>query len=63
MVTYDAFVVWVIHARKTHEGNTSHAKQERYQMSWQVNNEPFIFKKEEKEQHNTISNMVTAFLK
>lgn len=36
MVTYDAFLIRVVHAGETHEGNTSHAKQERYYMNWLV---------------------------
>ncbi len=32
MVTYEAFLIGVVHAGETDEGNTSHAEQERYNM-------------------------------
>lgn len=33
MVTYKAFFIGVVHAGETHKGNTSHAAQERNNMS------------------------------
>lgn len=36
MVTCDAFLIRVVHAGETHEGNTSYAKRERCYVNWLI---------------------------